>query len=422
VNDRYFQAVTHDVQGRVERDREAAAETKPDTSLPTGEHMRLMRLLVGLGASVALITACGQQPGPAPAAEHYKARDDASGASAINVYLATGVGALSPAAAAAKPLVYVPNTLSGTVTVIDPATHTVIRTFRTGKLPQHVVPSYDMRRLWVTNDMDDSLTAIDPTTGADGDHVRVSDPYNLYFTPDGKLAIVIAEAQHRFDLRDAVTMKLVQSVHVDCNGLDHVDFTADDKYAIATCEFSGQLVKLDLTARKPVGYLHLQREAMPQDIRLSPNGRVMYVADMMADGAHVIDPVAFKEIGFIKMGKGTHGIVVGRGGYPFYFSNRGWNTLKGGRHGPGSITVLDPITQKILATWPIPNGGSPDMGGLSADGKELWVSGRYDQEVYAIDTTNGSLIARIHVGVEPHGLSVWPQPGRFSLGHTGNMR
>jgi DNA-binding beta-propeller fold protein YncE len=111
-----------------------------------------------------------------------------------------------------------------------------------------------------------------------------------------------------------------------------------------------------------------------------------------------------------------------KGGYPFYFTNRGWNTLHGGRHGPGSITVIDPITRKILATWPIPNGGSPDMGGLGADAKELWVSGRYDNEVYAIDTGDGWLLARIPVDAEPHGLCVWPQPGRFSLGHTGNMR
>src|SRR4029079_8714401 len=175
-----------------------------------------------------------------------------------------------------------------------------------------------MRRLWVTNDMDDSLTPVDPTTGVEGKRVHVSDPYNLYFTPDGTLAMVIAEAQHRIDLRDPVTMKLVQAVHVDCGGIDHVDFTADNKYAIATCEFSGQLMKFDLAARKPVGYLKLKpgvamphAGAMPQDIRLSPDGRVMYVADMAADGAHVIDPIAFTEVGFIKMGKGTHGIVVG---------------------------------------------------------------------------------------------------------------
>ena len=348
--------------------------------------------------------------------------DGTSGGSLVNLYAATGVGALNPVAARAKPLVYVPNSRSGTVTVIDPVTHTVLRTFSTGKLPQHVVPSYDLRKLWVTNNEGNSLTAIDPVTGVDGEHVPVDDPYNMYFTPDGKLAMVIAEARHRFDLRDPATMKLVQSIHVDCNGLDHVDFTPDDRYAIATCEFSGQLVKLDLQARKVIGYLQLSKPAMPQDIRASPNGRVFYVADMAADGVHVIDPATFKEVGFIRTGKGTHGFVVGRAGQPFYVTNRGWNTVMGGRRGPGSITVFDPNTRKIMATWPIPGGGSPDMGGLSADGKELWLSGRYDDEVYVFDTGHGTLIKRIKVGVEPHGLCVWPQPGRFSLGHTGNMR
>ena len=61
------------------------------------------------------------------------------------------------------------------------------------------------------------------------------------------------------------------------------------------------------------------------------------------------------------------------------------------------------------------------MGGVSADGKTLWLSGRYDNEVYAINTATGEYTI-IPVGSEPHGLAVWPQPGRYSLGHTGNMR
>jgi len=388
--------------------------------------MNLMRWVAGAGGLAIVVAACGQDSRTgttqAPAAQRYVTPGGASSPSLVNIYRATGVGALSPVAARAKPLVYVPNSRSDSVTVIDPATHKVLRTFSTDKLPQHVVPSYDMSRLWVTNNEGNSLTMVDPVTGADGERVPVEDPYNMYFSPDGKLAIVIAEARHRFDLRDPVTMKLVQSIPVDCSGLDHADFMPDDRYVIATCEFSGQLVKLDLETRKPVGYLRLQAPAMPQDIRSSPDGRVFYVADMAADGVHVIDPAAFKEIDFIKTGKGTHGIVVGRRGQPFYITNRGWNTILGGRRGPGSITVLDPTTRKILATWPLPGGGSPDMGGLSADGKELWVSGRYDDEVYVFDTQRGVLIARIKVGIEPHGLCVWPQPGRISLGHTGNMR
>ena len=76
----------------------------------------------------------------------------------------------------------------------------------------------------------------------------------------------------------------------------------------------------------------------------------------------------------------------------------------------------------IGAAWKIPGKASPDMGGVSADGKILWLTGRYDAEVYALSTDDGHLIARIKVGKGPHGLCVWPQPGRYSVGHTGIMR
>ena len=62
------------------------------------------------------------------------------------------------------------------------------------------------------------------------------------------------------------------------------------------------------------------------------------------------------------------------------------------------------------------------MGGVSSDGKVLWLSGRYAASVYAISTTNGRVIATIPVGNGPHGLCVWPQPGRYSIGHTGITR
>jgi YVTN family beta-propeller protein len=357
-----------------------------------------------------------------PAAPHYIVHTSAGRIDHIDLYAATRVGDLTAAASAAKPLIYVPNSKSNTVSVIDPVTRRVLRTFPTGKLPQHVVPSYDMSELWVTNNEGNSLTRINPRTGMDSTRVHVEDPYNLYFTPDGKAALVIAERLERIDFRDPKSMKLIQSLHVKCRGLDHMDFLPDDRYAIATCEFSGELAKIDLVRREVIGYLQLQGHAMPQDIRAAPDGRFFFVADMKENGVHVIDSSKFQQVGFIKTGKGTHGFSIGRGGKPFYVMNRGWNTIYGGRHGLGSVTVFDPESRKILATWFIPGGGSPDMGNLTADGKELWVSGRYDYEVYDIDTSNGHLIARIGVGAEPHGLCVWPQPGRFSTGHTGNMR
>lgn len=341
-----------------------------------------------------------------------------------NVYAGAGPNRVARVAQTAKPLVYVPLGGAAGVAVIDPLTYLVERRFPTAQLPQHVVPSYDLRTLWVTNDIGNSLTPIDPVTGRAGKSIPVEDPYNLYFTPDGRYAVVVAERDQRLDFRDAHTMALHDSVRVSCKGVDHLDFTADGRFAVATCEFSGKLVKLDVATHRVVEYVQIDsgRLSMPQDIRLSPDGRAFYVADMLADGVFVVDADRLTRLAFIPTGIGTHGIYPSRDGTRFYVSNRGWHTLRGRPHGPGSVSVIDPVARRVVATWSIPHGGSPDMGNVSADGTHLWLSGRYDGEVYVFDTVDGRLEHRIRVGRDPHGLTVWPQPGRFSLGHTGNMR
>ncbi|MGN6085244.1 YVTN family beta-propeller repeat protein [Trinickia sp.] len=343
-----------------------------------------------------------------------------------NLYSEAGVDRLSPAVKGALPRVYVPNLRSDDVYVIDPATLKVVDKFPVGRSPQHIVPSWDLKTLWVTNNAegrtDGSLTPIDTMTGKPGKAVAVDDPYNMYFTPDGRQAIVVAEAHARLDFRDPHTMRLESSLDVpDCKGINHADFSIDGRYAIFTCEFGGKLAKIDMVNRKVLGYLVLRKNGMPQDIRISPDGRVFYVADMMADGVYLIDGDSFAKIGFIETGVGTHGLYPSRDGTKLYIANRGSNLVHGPRRGKGSVSVLDFATRKIVANWPIPGGGSPDMGNVSVDGTTLWLSGRFDDVVYAIDTATGD-IKQIAVGMEPHGLTVWPQPGRYSLGHTGNMR
>jgi YVTN family beta-propeller protein len=374
-----------------------------------------------------------------------------------NLYSETTAGKLSAAVRGDLERVYVPNLRSNDVYVIDPATLKVVDRFKVGIGPQHIVPSWDLRTLWVTNNAegrtDGSLTPIDPRTGKPGKAVPVDDPYNMYFTPDGSSAIVVAEARRRLDFRDPKTMRLRYSIDAPgCPGINHADFSIDGRYAIFTCEFSGMLVKIDLVERKVLGYLRVQMPAqrlkerpggpravagkdwepgetelctathgMPQDIRVSPDGKRFYVADMHADGVHVIDGDAFKQIGYIRTGLGTHGLYPSRDGKELYVSNRGSHEIHGPKRGDGGVTVIDFATGKIVARWPVPDGGSPDMGNVSADGRWLWLSGRYDDVVYRFDTRSGEVV-KIKVGTEPHGLTVWPQPGRYSLGHTGNLR
>jgi YVTN family beta-propeller protein len=344
-----------------------------------------------------------------------------------NLYGAAGPNMLSPAVAGALTRVYVPNLRSDDVFVIDPTTRRVVDRFPVGIVPQHVVPAWDLQTLWVANNgrrrHDGSLTPIDPKTGQPGPDMPVVDPYNMYFTPDGTAAIVVAERLKRLDFRDAHTMELQQSLPTPgCSGVNHADFAIDGSYAIFTCEFrGGGLVKVDIVHRKVLGYLKLDARGMPQDIRISPDGKVFFVADMLADGVFLVDGDSFTKIGFIATGIGSHGLYPSRDGTKLYVSNRGSHKVHGPPHGPGSVSVIDFATRTVDKTWPIPGGGSPDMGNVSVDGKQLWLSGRYDNVVYDIDTTTGA-VTKIAVGKEPHGLTVWPQPGRYSLGHTGNMR
>ena len=345
-----------------------------------------------------------------------------------NLYSETTAAKLSPALANVPARVYVPNVKSDEVHVIDPVTFKVIDRFKVGKNPQHVVPSWDLTTLWVTNNAegrtDGTLTPIDPITGKPGPDVAVDDPYNMYFTPDGKSAVVVAEAMKRLDFRDPKTLALQGSVSAPrCGGINHGDYAIDGRYLIMTCEYASRLVKIDWRARKVLGYLTLPDGGIPQDVRVSPDGAIFYVADLKAGGVHLVDGDAFKHVGFIKTGVGTHGLYPSRDGTKLYVTNRGFSRI-GGKPGvgKGSVSVVDFSTRQVVATWTLPRAGSPDMGNLSVDGKHLWLSGRYDRVVYVIDTSTGEVIKTIPVGHEPHGLTVWPQPGRYSLGHTGNMR
>ncbi len=382
--------------------------------------------VLAVAAWSCLVTgAAAQADAPADLGDWRQARDIAL--QPVNVYANATAGKLSEAVAGVPERVYVPNVSSADVYVIDPSTMKVVDHYGVGRGPQHIVPSWDLKTLWVTGSAEGaklwgSLAAIDPWSGKVTKFFPMEDAYNMYFTPDGGSAIVVAESRRRLEFRDPHTMELQGALTIpECVGLNHADFSADGQTAVFTCEFSGSLAKIDVAARKLIGLLNLQQGGMPQDIRISPDGRLYYVANMMTDGVSLIDADTFTEIGFIPTGIGTHGLYPSRDGKKLYVSNRGSNRVGGPPHGPGSVSVIDFATRSVDKTWPIPGGGSPDMGNVSADGRHLWLSGRFDNVVYAVDTATGA-VAKVPVGRSPHGLTIWPQPGRYSLGHTGVMR
>jgi YVTN family beta-propeller protein len=315
---------------------------------------------------------------------------------------------LAPRLAALRPLVYVPNNDSNTVSVIDPRTFRVIRTFPVGAGPQHISPSWDLRHLYVGSTYANTLTEIDPRTGRPTRTIPVPDPYNLYFTPDGKTAIDVAERLQTLFFFDPTTWRQEGVVQVPFAGIDHLDFSADGSFLLLSAEFSGEVVKVDVAQRKIVGTLHVG--GSPIDVKLSPDGSRFYVANQVRGGVSVIDPDRMKEIAFIPTGTGAHGFCVSRDARDLYVSNRL----------AGTISVVSFRTGKVVRTWHV--GGSPDMMQVSADGRSLWVSNRYDATVAVVSTRTGQVLHTIPVGSGPHGLTLFPQPGAFSIGHNGVYR
>ncbi|HET6907901.1 MAG TPA: YncE family protein, partial [Mycobacteriales bacterium] len=205
-------------------------------------------------------------------------------ADASNIYADAGKNMLSPAVRSDPYLIYVPNSGGSSVDVIDPNTMQIVDHFTTGTNPQHVVPAWDLKTLYATNDIGNSLTPINPKTGRRaGPDLPVTDPYNMYFMPNGRYAIVVEEARRILAFRDPHTFALRHTLAVPCPGIDHMDFSANGGYLLASCEFSSQLVKINLHTLKVVGYLHLPGSS-PQDVKLDPTGKVFYVADRFRGG------------------------------------------------------------------------------------------------------------------------------------------
>jgi YVTN family beta-propeller protein len=384
-----------------------------------GDVKREPRLAMALALAMALTACAASTPAVSPSrgaaggitgsSAHSRAGLNPSVANHVNVY-AAALSGFAPAVRGITARVYVPNVLSNTVDVIDPVTLQIVAQYKVGSEPQHITPSWDLTKLYVDQGIQGgNLTVIDPRIGrTTGVIPNVPDPYNLYFTPDGTKALVVAEDLHRIDFRDPHTWKLIRSVSVPWPGVDHLDFTADGRYVLASTEYAGVLVKIDTVKMKVVSTLRVG--GLPIDVRLAPDGSVFYVANQGRSGVHIIDPVTMKQVGFLHTGRGAHGLVVSRDTKSIYVANRL----------AGTISVIDAAKRTVVATWRV--GGSPDMMQVSPDGNQLWFSNRFSGFVTVLNPQTGKIIKKIMVGVQPHGLCYFPQPGRFSLGHNGVYR
>ena len=365
---------------------------------------------LGVGSTAPEAATSASTPSPAPSPS-YAAPAQApvpSSPPPLNVYQSTLSGEVAPQLAGVPERVYVPNSDSNTVFVIDPATYRVVDRYVTGPIPHHVAPAPDLSRLYVDDEGGSTLTVIDIHTGRPAGTVPVAFPYNLSFTPDGRKAVDVVERLQRIDFYDLKTWKYLKSVPIPWAGADHLDFTADGRYLFISTEYTGMLARVDTETMELSGTVVVG--GLPVDVRLSPDGRFLYVANQGRHGVSVVDPELMKEVAFIPTGQGAHGLQVSRDTTKLYVSNRL----------AGTISTIDFATQKVVATWRV--GGSPDMLQLNPAGTELWFTNRYNASVTVVDTGSGQVTHTIPVGPGAHGLTYFPNAGAISIGHNGVYR
>ena len=138
---------------------------------------------------------------------------------------------------------------------------------------------------------------------------------------------------------------------------------------------------------------------------------MFYVADMMANGVWKLDGHRFKVTGFIQTGAGAHGLYPSRDSRYLYVTNRGEGSISVVRfRTAGRQEVADTRRRQPRHGRHISRRQGPmDVGTL----QRRRLRHRHPQRAAA---------GKIAVGSQPHGLCVWPQPGRYWLGHTGILR
>jgi DNA-binding beta-propeller fold protein YncE len=316
-----------------------------------------------------------------------------------------------PATRIVPPLVYVPNAATGAADMIDQRTGRRIGRVPVGGAPALLVPDHDLRRLWVSDPVRGLVQPIGPRSARRGKPLRISRPGTLYFTPDGRAALVLTGPASYIDFRHPRTMDLLGTVRLPCKSVLRADFSADGSSLLATCPTSRKLVRVAPGHRAVTGAVKLPRGSRPGDLRLSPDGRTFFVADPAKGGLWTVDAVSLRPTGFVRTGPGAHGLMFDRAYRRLFVTG-----------GKGTVSAVDVVTRRVSQLWQAPGGRPLEPGGVSSDGHALWLSDPSAGRVYALSTRTGRPLHDVRVGGRPGSPCVYPQPGRYSLGGPGLYR
>ncbi|MBU6468326.1 MAG: YncE family protein [Betaproteobacteria bacterium] len=291
------------------------------------------------------------------------------------------------------------NSGDGTISLVDRHTYQPIKHFYVGKEPHHLMSLPDNSALIVADAVSNDLVFLNPTTGEIEKRIaRISDPYQIGFSPDKKWFVANSLRLDRVDIYRATDFSLVARIPLSSMP-SHLAFNQDSSMVFITLQGSHQLAAIDLKTQKVAWIIPVGNT--PAGIIMTPDNQHLLIGVMGDNGINVVDWRQARIIKHIATGVGAHNFMPLGDQHHILISNRGADT----------ISLIDTQTLSLTHTFPVPGG--PDDMEVSEDSKELWVTCRWLREVRVINLTNDQVTHVIPVGRSPHGL--------FFISHAGRQ-
>ena len=316
----------------------------------------------------------------------------------VFLLLSAILGGAGPAAGAT---LFVTNTKSDSVSIIDTDTLETVGTIPLGQgKPNRIVFHPDGRTAWVVYDKSHDLGVIDAEAGKLIKRVRIGgNPYNLAFTPDGSHLLVLDwssdTSSDEVIFYDLKAEKIAGRVDVS-TWPAHAIFSRDSTLLYVSGETAGDVTVIDVAQRTVVGRIvHGGGDAM--GLALTADGKTLYAAAGENKAILKIDTGTNKAVGEIPLPGVVHDATLTLDGKYLYTTLRKIN----------KIVVVRTSDDKIVAT--IPQKGYPDLVTMEPTGRRALVTNRWADLVSVIDLASHNQVRTIPVGKAPHGMALRPR-------------
>jgi YVTN family beta-propeller protein len=292
---------------------------------------------------------------------------------------------LAPAFAEAADLAFVLNSNDASVSLLDIHTHQEIKRIPLLREPHHMALTPDHHGAVIGDTAANTLFFLDPRTGDLQRQVTISDPYQLQFSPNGRLLTVAGLARNQIDIYDANSLALLHRIPARAMP-SHINYSPDSARVFVSLQETNRLIAIDTATGKILWNTKVGQT--PAGV-LWNRGKLL-VGIMGEAHIAVVNPDTGQVERSIPTGRGAHTLFVTHDGTKIYATNRV----------DGTLTVIDPVSLAVERTIRVPGG--PDDLDFAPDGK-IWAGLRFAQSVAIIDPATGA-IERIRVGRSPHGI------------------